>query len=49
MHLRFFFLEQDHMGLNMAKCYSYSFRPISVNLYRDIDNHTRTHDIVFSW
>ncbi len=29
----------DHMGLEISKCYSYSFHPMEIQLYEDIAYH----------
>ena len=41
-------LTQDHMGLEMSKCYSsYSFRPMSAKFYEGISYYGGIQDITF--
>ncbi len=43
-----FWLTQDHIGLEISKCYSsYSFHPMSVKCHEDIGYHGRIQAITF--
>ena len=42
-----FLLTQNQMGLEISKCYSYSFHPISVKRYEGIDYHDGIQAITF--
>ncbi len=40
-------LTQDHMGLEISKCYSYSFHPMSIKLHEDIGYHWGIQAVTF--
>ncbi len=42
-----FLLTQDHMGLEISKCYSHSFHPISAKPYDGIGYHSGIQTVTF--